>query len=153
MHMRVEGPDKPKHDREQCLALAGIKWKNAGLALIRDLGGEHRLTDTVRDYPLPEARLEELLGSGARVQRQLADQDREAVLALFKVRLGIHLAEKQDEPAALERGVALLGESFPIVLREFDPVDSYLPTPLGWEAISSMAKALIILERVTDMAA
>jgi hypothetical protein len=105
--MRVEGPNKPKHDREQCLALADIKWNKAmrtfdDLTLLVDDGGR----------PLPEAVMEVLLAVGPRLQRHLPHPMRNHVLALVKMNLGILLVTKEDDLVALERGAALIGEGF-----------------------------------------
>lgn len=62
--MLVEGSNKPKHDREQCLALADIKWNKT----MRTLGDLRRLLDN-GSRPLPEAEMEVIVAVGPRLQR------------------------------------------------------------------------------------
>jgi hypothetical protein len=142
--MRVEGPNKPKHDREQCLALADIKWNKA----IRTLGDLRLLVNNEKNYPIPGAPMEVLLEIGPRLQRQLPTSTRNFQLTNIRVNLGVLLVNKEDDLVALERGDALIGESFPVMLRDVgDAAKTLLSTTLSWQAISGRAMALSKLGR------
>ena len=86
---------------------------------------------------IPEPLMEVLLELGPRLSRCLPEFSCALPLNLAKVHLGI-LSAAKDDPAALKRSVALLGEAFPAMLREYGPVvDGILPTRIGYEGITA----------------
>ena len=99
--MRTKGTYELRHDREQCLQLAKGKWNKAFRAL-----GDVELLVGQYGRHLPEAPIEVLLALGPRIQRHVHDLSRNIRLKIIKINLGILLAAKEDDPAAMERGVA-----------------------------------------------
>lgn len=152
MHMRVGGPDTPKHDREQCLKLARRKFMEAKQAI----GGAVSLVESsVHDILLLEAPMEVLIKLYRRVRPK---PDCDIILAIVKVKLGTLLAEKyfgssdgseslQEKLAPLERIVTLLGEGYPVMLHDYEYL---LGTAMGFEGLFEQAKALVELGREAE---
>lgn len=145
MHMRVGGPHIPKHDRAQCIVLAGRKIQEAKRALGDLIDLLERPID--ESHFCLESPMDVFVRLRSRLNRTLPGPDCDFVLAMVKVKLGTLLAIK-DKPAPLERIVALLGEGFPVMLHDDD--ESPLGTAIGIEAIEPQAKALVMLGREAE---
>lgn len=108
----------------------------------QDLGDLPCLWRKMNEYPIPEASTEVLLTLGPRISRHLPEASYTLPMTIARVGLGILLAAKKEDPASQKRGIALLGEGFPVMLREHVLGDLLLPFPIGWHAINKQVFAL-----------
>ena len=148
--MRSEDTYEPEHDREQCLQLAKGKWNKA----FRALGDVELLVDNMGGSSLPEAPMEVLPALGPRIQRHMHDRSRNIRLEIIKRNLGILLTAKKEDPAAMERGIALVGEVFPVLLEKIGETEhNLISCPIGWEEIVAKTAALVQLGREAEAVA
>ena len=97
--------------------------------------------------------MEVILALGPRLNRCLPEASYVVPMAVAKVSLGILSVDKKSDNAALERGVKLFGEGFPIMLCKHHSGDLLLPCMIGCEGITKQVYALERLGQKSEAAA